>query len=52
VVGEKIRWFEQCAHGIELHEYCPICADLTTEARQMFEPVEDKKEGTYAPDPR
>jgi len=50
VVGDEIRWFERCMHSKELHEYCPICADLTTKAKQMFEPIE--KEERHVPDPR
>lgn len=53
-VREEVRWFERCAHGKDLCEYCPICADLTTKAQQMFEPVEPEKgkDGTYVPDAR
>lgn len=55
MVSGEVRWFERCAHGIDVYRYCAICADLTAKAEQMFEPVEDNqegKDGTHVPDPR
>jgi len=38
-VRDEVRWFEKCAHGVDVTSPCPQCQVLTGQGQAMFEPL-------------